>query len=62
MKITSVSSVLLEPTPWVLIKVNTAEGITGIGEAYHGAGVHHIAVDERLTQRALIGQDPRNVD
>ena len=48
MKITSVSSVLLEPTPWVLIKVNTDEGITGIGEAYHGAGVHHIAVDERL--------------
>ena len=62
MKITSVSSVLLEPIPWVLIKVNTDEGITGIGEAYHGAGVHHIAVDERLTQRALIGQDPRNVD
>ena len=48
MKITSVSSVLLEPIPWVLIKVNTDEGITGIGEAYHGAGVHHIAVDERL--------------
>jgi len=62
MKITSVYSVLLEPTPWVLIKVKTDEGITGIGEAYHGAGVHQIAVDERLTQRALIGQDPRNVD
>jgi len=62
MKITSVSSVLLEPIPWVLIKVNTDEGITGLGEAYHGAGVHHIAVDARLTQRALIGQDPRNVD
>ena len=62
MKITSVTSVLLTPFPWVLIKVKTDEGITGIGEAYHGAGVHHIAVDERLTQRALIGQDPRNVD
>lgn len=61
MKITSIGSVLLAPFPWVLIKVRTDEGLVGIGEAYHGAGVHHIAVDERLT-RALIGQDPRNVD
>ena len=62
MKIVDVGAVLLQPMPWVLVKVRTDEGITGIGEAYHGAGVHHIAVDERLTQRALIGQDPRNVD
>jgi L-alanine-DL-glutamate epimerase-like enolase superfamily enzyme len=61
MKITSVSAVLLTPIPWVLVKVRTDAGLTGIGEAYHGAGVHHIAVDERLT-RSLIGQDPRNVD
>lgn len=61
MKITSIGSVLLTPFPWVLIKVHTDVGLTGIGEAYHGAGVHQIAVDERLT-RALIGQDPRNVD
>ena len=64
MKITSISSVLLQPpqgTPWVLVKVRTDEGITGIGESYHGAGVHQIAVDERLGRR-LIGADPRNVD
>ena len=61
MKITHIGSVLLRPTGWVLIKVKTDEGITGVGEAYHGAGVHQIAVDERLT-RPLIGQDPRNVD
>ncbi len=61
MKITQIGSVLLRPTGWVLIKVKTDEGITGVGEAYHGAGVHQIAVDERLT-RPLIGQDPRNVD
>ena len=61
MKITKVSSVLLSPFPWVLIKVRTDAGLVGIGEAYHGAGVHQIAVDPRLT-RALIGQDPRNVD
>ena len=62
MKITSVAAALLEPWPWVLIKVRTDEGLVGIGEAYHGAGVHNIAVDPRLTERALIGQDPRNVD
>lgn len=61
MKITHIGSVLLKPTGWVLIKVKTDEGINGVGEAYHGAGVHQIAVDERLT-RPLIGQDPRNVD
>jgi L-alanine-DL-glutamate epimerase-like enolase superfamily enzyme len=61
MKITHIGSILLKPTGWVLVKVKTDEGITGIGEAYHGAGVHQIAVDERLT-RPLIGQDPRNVD
>ncbi|MSP13556.1 MAG: mandelate racemase/muconate lactonizing enzyme family protein [Chloroflexi bacterium] len=61
MKITRVGSVLLQPMPWVLVKIETDEGITGIGEAYHGPGVHQIVVDERLT-RLLIGQDPRNVD
>ncbi|MBV7338158.1 mandelate racemase/muconate lactonizing enzyme family protein [Chloroflexi bacterium TSY] len=61
MKITHVGSVLLQPFPWVLVKVETDEGITGIGEAYHGAGVHQIAVDSRLT-RVLIDQDPRHVD
>ena len=61
MKITSVSTALLQPMPWVLVKVRTDEGLVGIGEAYHGAGVHQIAVDNRLL-RPLIGQDPRNVD
>ena len=61
MKITGLGSVLLQPFPWVLVNVTTDEGITGIGEAYHGAGVHQIVVDERL-RRPLIGQDPRNVD
>ena len=61
MQIASVGAALLEPFPWVLIRVRTDTGLVGLGEAYHGAGVHQIAVDERLT-RALIGQDPLNVD
>ena len=36
MKIVDVGAVLLQPMPWVLVKVRTDEGITGIGEAYHG--------------------------
>ena len=61
MRITAIGAALLSPFPWVLVKVRTDAGLVGIGEAYHGAGVHQIAVDERLT-RALIGQDPLNVD
>ena len=61
MKITSIGAVLLQPFPWVLVKVRTDSGLVGIGEAYHGAGVHQIAVDPRLT-RSLIRKDPRNVD
>ena len=61
MKITHIGSTLLSPFPWVLVKVTTDEGLVGIGEAYHGAGVHQIVVDPRLTQ-VLIGEDPRNVD
>lgn len=61
MKITEIGAVVLQPFPWVLVRVRTDEGLVGLGEAYHGAGVHQIAVDERLT-KALIGQDPRNVD
>jgi len=61
MKITHVGTLLLKPFPWVLVRVKTDSGLVGIGEAYHGAGVHQIAVDPRLT-RALIGQNPLNVD
>jgi len=61
MKITRTGSLLLQDFGWVLVKVETDAGLTGIGEAYHGAGVHQIVVDPRL-QRPLLGQDPCNVD
>ena len=61
MKITHIGTLLLQPFPWVLVRVKTDSGLVGIGEAYHGAGVHQITVDPRLT-RALIGQNPLNVD
>jgi L-alanine-DL-glutamate epimerase-like enolase superfamily enzyme len=61
MKITHIGTLLLEPFPWVLVRVKTDSGLVGLGEAYHGAGVHQIAVDKRLT-KAIIGQNPLNVD
>ena len=61
MKITEISSVVLQPFAWVLVKVKTDQGITGIGEAYHGAGVHQIVTDHRM-QRTLIGKDPLDID
>ncbi len=61
MEITRTSSLLMQNTGWVLVKVETDAGLTGIGEAYHGAGVHQIVVDQRL-QKPLLGQDPCNVD
>ena len=61
MKIVEITSVLLQPMPWVLVKVKTDDGFVGIGEAYHGAGVHQIATDERLT-KTLIGENPLDVD
>ena len=33
MKIVEITSVLLQPMPWVLVKVKTDDGIVGIGEA-----------------------------
>ncbi len=48
MEITRTSSLLMQNTGWVLVKVETDAGLTGIGEAYHGAGVHQIVVDQRL--------------
>jgi L-alanine-DL-glutamate epimerase-like enolase superfamily enzyme len=61
MKITHIGTLLLQPIPWVLVRVKTDSGLVGLGEAYHGAGVHQIAVDPRLT-KAIIGQNPLNVD
>ncbi len=61
MKITQVGCVLLKPFPWVLVKVRTDAGITGLGEAYHGAGVHGIISDPRF-QDHLLGEDPMRID
>lgn len=59
MKVTSVrTAVIAGNFPWVLVRVETDEGITGLGECYWGAGV------AELVHRAaplVVGQDPFNI-
>jgi L-alanine-DL-glutamate epimerase-like enolase superfamily enzyme len=59
-KITDVRACVVQGNfPWVLVKVLTDEGITGIGEAYWGIGVRDVIT--RL-KPFLVGQDPTQVD
>ena len=59
MKITKVRTAVIDGNfPWVLVRVETDASVTGLGEAYWGAGV------AELVHRAgelLIGEDPTNI-
>ncbi len=59
MKITAIRTAVIDGNfPWVLVRIETDGGETGLGEAYWGAGV------AELVHRAaplLIGEDPTNV-
>ncbi len=59
MKITRISTAVVAGNfPWVLVKVETDEEITGLGEAYWGVGVAELV---HKAAPILIGEDPRNV-
>lgn len=59
MRITRVSTAVIAGNfPWVLVRVETDRGITGLGEAYWGAGVAELV---HKAKPLLIGQDPTNV-
>jgi L-alanine-DL-glutamate epimerase-like enolase superfamily enzyme len=58
-KITNVSTAVINGNfPWVLVKVETDRGVTGLGEAYWGAGVAELV---HKAKPLLIGQDPTNI-
>ncbi|MFQ6094091.1 MAG: mandelate racemase/muconate lactonizing enzyme family protein, partial [bacterium] len=60
MKITDIKTAVIKGNfEWTLVRVYTDEGITGIGEAYWGAGVKDII---HYLKGMLVGQDPLNVD
>jgi len=58
-KITRVSTAIIAGNfPWVLVRVETDEGITGLGEAYWGVGVAELV---HKAKPLLIGEDPFNI-
>jgi len=60
MKITDVRAAVVGGNfSWVLVKVYTDEGITGVGEAYWGVGVKEMI---HAIKGYVIGEDPMDVD
>ncbi|MDE2706404.1 MAG: mandelate racemase/muconate lactonizing enzyme family protein, partial [Gemmatimonadota bacterium] len=59
MKITGIKSVMIQGIPWTwtLVKVETDEGICGIGEAQLPIGVRDILT---RMEGLLVGEDPRH--
>ncbi|WP_342359541.1 mandelate racemase/muconate lactonizing enzyme family protein [Terrarubrum flagellatum] len=59
MKITNVSTAVIAGNfPWVLVKIETDSGVSGLGEAYWGAGVAELV---HKAKPLLIGEDPTNI-
>ena len=60
MRITDVKTAAIQGNfEWILVRVYTDEGLTGLGECYWGAGVEAVVHGLR---RLLVGEDPHNVD
>jgi L-alanine-DL-glutamate epimerase-like enolase superfamily enzyme len=60
LKITDVRTASIKGNfEWVLVRVYSDEGLTGLGECYCGAGVETVV---NRMKRLLIGEDPQNVD
>jgi L-alanine-DL-glutamate epimerase-like enolase superfamily enzyme len=59
MNIRNVSTAVIAGNfPWVLVRVETDTGLTGLGEAYWGTGVAELV---HRAKPLLIGEDPRNI-
>ncbi len=60
MKITRVSTAVIQGNfPWVLVRIETDAGVSGLGEAYWGAGVAELV---HKAKPLLLGQDPVNIN
>ena len=59
MKITNVATAVIAGNfPWVLVRIYTDSGVTGLGECYWGAGVAELV---HRARPLLIGEDPTNI-
>ena len=62
MKITGVETTVIQGNfDWILVRIDTDEGLSGLGEAYWGAGVHDIMRSSSVGE-LLLGRDPRDVE
>ena len=62
MKITAIESAAVHGNfDWILVRVQTDEGVSGTGEAYWGAGVYEILQTPAVTD-LIVGLDPRDVE
>ena len=60
MKITDVKTASVQGNfEWILVRVYTDEGLTGLGECYYGPGVANIV--QRMKD-VIAGEDPHNID
>lgn len=60
MKITRLSTAVIDGNfPWVLVRVETDAGASGLGEAYWGAGVAELV---HKAKPFVEGQDPRDIN
>ena len=64
MKISDVKTCrVITPYDMTLVKVFTDEGVSGVGEAYHGQGVRDVIINPyRSLREIVVGEDPRNVE
>jgi L-alanine-DL-glutamate epimerase-like enolase superfamily enzyme len=59
MKITKVRTAVIDGNfPWVLVRIETDKGITGLGEAYWGVGIAELV---HRAGRLIVGEDPTNI-
>jgi len=60
MRVTRVTTAVLEANyDWTLVRVETDEGVTGLGEAFFGPGLTGVIRD---VAELVIGSDPRDVE
>ena len=60
MKITDVKALTLKGyKQWNYVRIETDEGLTGLGEAHPGAGIAEIILQ---LGKSLVGSDPRNIE
>ncbi|MGB6838615.1 MAG: mandelate racemase/muconate lactonizing enzyme family protein [Dehalococcoidia bacterium] len=60
MKITDLRTAIVAGNfDWIYVRIDTDEGLSGLGEAYWGAGVEPVI---RELKPFLVGEDPANID